>query len=154
MKQYSFTRRRDFYNYIFYKDYYKFLKKELNKYYQHGHTTIYKHVRNVSFMAYNKALKSHKKIDYESLVNAGFMHDLFMYDWHEPTGNHKLHGYTHPKVAAENAAKYCNATPKIQSIIKTHMWPLTITKIPRSKEAWLICMNDKKVAFRETLLRK
>ena len=153
MEKLSFKQKRDFYNYIYYKDYFKFLKKELNKYYQHGHTTIYKHCRNVSYLAYSKALKSKKEIDFDSLINAGFMHDLFMYDWHEPTGHHKLHGFTHPKTAAQNAVKYCHANSKVQSIINTHMWPLTITKIPRSKEAWLICINDKKATLKETLLR-
>ena len=36
-------------------------------------------------------------------------------------------------------------------IIETHMWPLTITKVPRSKEAFLVCFVDKIMALAETL---
>lgn len=155
IQQYSI--KKQFLNHIVHKDYYSFLKKELNKYYQHGKTTIFVHVRNVSFASYKVASFLNSKfkanIDLETLITSAYMHDLFMYDWHEKSTTHRLHGYTHPKVAAENAKKYCNATEKMQKIIKTHMWPLTITKIPTSKEAWILCICDKHVALKETIFR-
>lgn len=144
---------KDFLNHIIHQDYYSFLKNELNKYTQHGHTTIFKHSRDVAFTSYRVGCyfknKFHTQIDFDSLIKAGYMHDLFMYDWHEPSTTHRLHGYTHPKVAVENAIKYCNADSSITSIIYSHMWPLTITKIPKSKEAWILTLCDKFVTLAE-----
>ena len=46
-----------------------------------------------------------------------------------------------------------NNTERLETtkIIETHMWPLTITKVPRSKEAFLVCFVDKIMALAETL---
>lgn len=139
-----------FFSYIINKKYYKFLRTELSKYIQHGKTNTYQHCRNVAYASYKFAKKFFKNsIDYESLVNAAFMHDMFLYDWHEKSTTHRLHGFTHPHVAAINAEKYCSATKKEISIIESHMWPLTITKIPKSKEAFILCLCDKAVTIAE-----
>ena len=153
----SYTEQREFLEYIVHKDYYKFLKNELNKYIQHGTTSIYKHSQHVAFFSYKMAKlfknKFNANIDFEALIKASYMHDLFMYDWHEKTNWHRLHGYTHPALAAQNAEKYCNATQKEIAIIKTHMWPLTITKIPKSKEAWILTLCDKYSTIKEFFVK-
>ncbi len=135
-----------------------FVKSELCKYYQHGKTSVYKHSRNVAYFSYLVALNLNHSfklnIDIDTLIKAAFVHDFFRYDWHEKNTNHKWHGYTHPKIAASNAAIYCGASEKEQSIIMTHMWPLTITKIPRSLEAWIVCGCDKYSAVLETINRR
>ena len=144
---------KDFLNHIVHQEYYSFLKTELSKYYQHGHTTIFKHSRDVAYASYNVGRFFYRKfnttIDFDSLIKAGYMHDLFMYDWHEKSTTHRLHGYTHPKVASDNAVKFCHADSNITDIIKSHMWPLTITKFPKSKEAWILTMCDKFVTLAE-----
>jgi hypothetical protein len=33
------------------------------------------------------------------------LHDFYLYDWHETGPGHRLHGFTHPAPAAENAAR-------------------------------------------------
>ena len=153
----NFRVKKDFVRIEINNENYKFLRKELARFYQHGRTSIFYHCRHVAYFSYYLALQINKrfnaKVDFEALVNAACMHDLFMYDWHEKGGNHKLHGYTHPHTAASNAKTYCNANEKEQNIIETHMWPLTITKIPRSKEAWLVCLCDKYCAIKETIYR-
>ena len=39
-------------------------------------------------------------------------------------------------------------------MILSHMWPLNITKVPKSKEALILCVADKCIALKETLARR
>lgn len=149
----TYQTKRTFLEYIINKAYFKDLRQELLKYYQHGKTTIYKHSRDVAYEAYLFALSHNLNINYEDLICSAFCHDFFMYDWHEKSSTHRLHGFTHAHAAALNAKQYCNLNEKELSIIETHMWPLNITKIPKSKEAWLLCLADKKIALAETFNR-
>ena len=150
----AYNIKKEFYSYIVGQFYYSSVRKELSKYFQHGNTTIMKHCRNVAYLSFSCALILEKRFklnfDYESLIIGAFLHDFFMYDWHEKSSNHRLHGFSHPKTASQNAQTICNIDKKKQSIIESHMWPLTITKIPKSKEAFLVCLFDKYAAFLET----
>ena len=49
----------------------------------------------------------------------------------------------HPEIAAENAARDFGLDQKEQSIIRTHMWPLTLFHVPASREAWIVTIADK-----------
>ena len=80
-------------------------------------------------------------------------HDFFLYDWNEPDKSHRLHGFRHPKIASINAQKYYNIDEKTQNIIETHMWPLTLTKFPKSIEAMIVCITDKLCSTKETIVR-
>ena len=39
-------------------------------------------------------------------------------------------------------------------MIRSHMWPLNPERVPRSKEAWIVCVADKLVSLHETLFRR
>lgn len=77
-------------------------------------------------------------------------HDFFLYDWHVAEGREKLHGIRHPAIASKNAQKYYNINDEEKIIIESHMWPLTITKFPRTTESKVICIVDKICSVRET----
>lgn len=151
----AYNTKRAFYEYLITKFYYSTVRKKLNKYMQHGQTTVMKHCRNVAYFSYTiaKFLENHFKIhfDYETLVIGAYLHDLFLYDWHEKNKAHRLHGFTHPKLASENAQFLCHINEKTKKIIESHMWPLTVTKVPKSREAILVCLVDKYSAIMETL---
>ena len=80
------------------------------------------------------------------------LHDFYLYDWHhKDNGEHDWHGYIHADIASKNAKEYLHADKKVQEIIKSHMWPLNLTKVPKSKEAWIVCVADKCISLKETL---
>ena len=67
-----------------------------------------------------------------------------MYDWHthaRETGEH-FHGFTHPRVAMDNAVKYFQVSEKEQNMILRHMWPLTPIP-PKYREGYAILYADK-----------
>ena len=62
--------------------------------------------------------------------------------------SHRLHGFTHPRRALENAAADWELTDRERDIILHHMFPLTPLP-PRSREAWVVCLADKLCAVQE-----
>ena len=122
------------------------------EYIQHGTTTTYAHSLCVAYISVWLALRSRKKIDMKSVVRGALLHDYFLYDWHEKNEYHNLHGYTHAKRAMENAKRDFKITPLESEIIYCHMFPLNLSRVPKSREARTVCIADKLVAGSETLL--
>ena len=122
---------------------------ELNKYIAHGSTSVFTHILNVSYLCYSYAMSHpNKGYDIKSLVRGAMMHDMYFYDWHNK--DHKRpHGFHHPLIAYMNAKKYIEINKIEKNIIITHMFPLTLFKIPRYKEAWLVQKMDKKATMAE-----
>ncbi len=124
---------------------------QMKNYIQHGAVSTYEHCENVARLCYriNKAMG--EKADMESLLTSAFLHDFFLYDWHEKKRKNKIHGFTHPKVAANNAKEHFKIGEKEQKTIRSHMWPLTPCHIPTSREAWILCLADKYCSGLETV---
>ncbi len=121
---------------------------------QHGSVSVYTHSVMVAKYAYilNKLLNL--KCSERDLIRGALLHDFFLYDWHKipkDIAKEGLHGFKHPVIAARNARSHFNITPKEYSIIITHMWPLTFTRVPINREGWLICGIDKYCSILETL---
>ena len=147
--------KKEFYLKLKQIDNYEEVVQKESLYFQHGTTTVYKHSRNVAYFSLYIAQKLEDrlgiKFNYDNLIVGAFLHDLFLYDWHEDDPTHRLHGFTHPLTASKNAKKMCNVDDEVVKIIKSHMWPLTITKVPKSREAFLVCMADKIMATKEII---
>ncbi len=118
---------------------------------QHGEVSVFAH--SMAVAAYSKKLadKLHIKCDSESLIRGAMLHDFFLYDWHETSNiGDGLHGFAHPYTASKNAVREFDLSPRELDIIRKHMWPLTITKLPKYRESWLVCAVDKYCSVLET----
>lgn len=124
---------------------------------QHGKISTYEHSIDVTKTALYLNTKLKLNADEKTIVEAGLLHDFYLYDWHNASVRVpllKMHGFTHAKTAANNARNLLKVDDKICQAIESHMWPLNLFAIPKSKEAWLLCIADKICATKETVNRK
>lgn len=124
------------------------------KFTQHGNVSVFSHCVMVAVVSLKIADRLGLKVDERALTRGALLHDFFLYDWHNIPSEIKkrgLHGFKHPVIAAENAKKYFRLSEKEYGIIINHMFPLTITRVPASREAWLVCLADKCCSCLETL---
>ena len=122
------------------------------EYMQHGKTSVYEHTMNVALCSLSIAKKLNLNIDYKSLVRGSLLHDFFLYDWHVDDKSHRLHGFSHARVALNNASKEFTLNNIEKNIIYTHMFPLNL-RIPKYKESAIVCLADKICALKETFSR-
>lgn len=125
--------------------------RQMRCYIQHGSITTYRHCADVTRMCFWLNRRFHLGADESTLVRGAFLHDLYLYDWHEKDGDHKWHGFHHADRALENADNFFQLNAKERQMIYCHMWPLNLTRLPRSREAAILCLSDKLCALRETL---
>ena len=123
---------------------------ETKNYIQHGSISTYDHVESVTRVSYWMNRRFHLGANEKRLVIGAFLHDFYLYDWHKDSEG--LHGFYHPGIACRNAVEQFEIDKNVQNIIKSHMWPLTITSLPLCREAWIVCMADKYISTKETLL--
>ena len=126
----------------------------MNGFRQHYNVSTFEHAYKVSYYMYKICKKL--GLDYVAGARAGLLHDFYLYDRYAPreqTHRKGLHGFTHPRVAKENANKYFDISEKEENIILSHMWPLTFFSFPRSKEAWLIVRIDKQIVRKESKIK-
>ncbi len=126
----------------------------MKNYIQHGNVTTYDHCLSVAFLSYGIAKKFHSRVNMEELMAAAFLHDFYLYDWHEPDKSHKWHGFHHAKRAADNARRVFGVSDTVYRAIYGHMWPLNPERIPTSGIARILFLADKCVSTRETLRGK
>ena len=118
---------------------------------QHGRVSTYDHVLSVVYLSYYLNRHFHLGASEPELVRGAFLHDFYLYDWHKNGYVGRLHGFHHPSIALKNAMQRYDLTPIERNIIKSHMWPLTLFTIPRSREAALVCFADKICSCREII---
>ena len=128
--------------------------KDMKNYVQHADVSTYRHAMSVALLSYCIVKRFRIKANEESLVKGAFLHDYFLYDWHEKSDDHKLHGFTHARKAAENARRFFAINQQEYRAINSHMWPLTLTKLPVSRIGWILCVADKYCAMKETIFHR
>lgn len=120
---------------------------------QHRTATTYQHVINVAMYSYliNKVIRANQNVS--DLISGAFLHDYFLYDWRKQKSlKEKIkHGFKHPETALKNASNDFKLNDNVKNIIYQHMWPYTITKIPKCREAIIVMIADKLCAIEEFL---
>ena len=127
---------------------------ELNDYVAHGRTTVLKHSLNVAAICLFISRCLRIKVRLSELIISALLHDLYLYDWHDTKSSPKLHGFVHSTIAAENAKEYFDINENIYNNIKTHMWPLNITYLPKTREGVIVCIADKIAAIKEIFVKQ
>lgn len=123
-----------------------------NHFMQHGSTSVFTHSVAVTALALTLARDWQVSVDVRSLTRASLLHDYFLYDWHKPHPDNKIHGFTHPFTACRNAIRDHHISRFEQHMIMVHMFPM-VPLPPLCREAALLCLADKIVATRETIKR-
>ncbi len=130
--------------------------RRMKRYPQHGSTNALCHMVAVAWKAYRLAVALEDRygiaFDRRSLIRGALLHDLFLYDWHDPNNGHKFHGFSHPYTALENAEKKFFLNKRERDIIVRHMFPFTPIP-PRYRESLLVSYADKLCSAKETLRR-
>lgn len=123
--------------------------KMLEKFIAHGSTNLLKHSISVAILSLIVANKLKMRVNKKELIQSAILHDLYLYDWHKKQKYKGLHGLVHSKIAADEAKKEFNVNDRVYSNILSHMWPLNITKIPKTKEGIIVCIADKICSIKE-----
>lgn len=118
-------------------------------YIQHGNISVYEHSLRVAYLSLKIVDKYNLDVDIKSVVRGALLHDFFLYDWHVKDRSHRLHGFTHPKTAYNNAKKEFILNDIEKDIIIKHMFPLVIFP-PMHLESYVVTVADKISAVKET----
>lgn len=125
--------------------------QESKKFVQHGETSVFAHSVSVAYNSYRIANFLGIRVNERALIRGALLHDYFLYDWHvKDDGNHRLHGFRHPKKALLNALEEFELNAIEENLIKCHMFPLTPIP-PTHREGVLVCLVDKLCSITETL---
>lgn len=120
--------------------------KEFNKtknIVHHG-ITRYAHSMRVAYYTYQVTKALH--LDYQEATTAAMLHDFFLDEVEEDNSVAKL--TRHPSYAVANAKKHFSISEKQEDIIKTHMFPITLTP-PKYLESWIVDIIDDLAAIYE-----
>ena len=134
--------------------------QRMREYIQHGSVTTYQHCKNVALVSFWLNRRLHLHADETSLAVGALLHDFYLYDWHTTGTFHglrrlfEMHGFSHPADACVNAKRVFSITRKEQSIIASHMWPLTFRHVPTCREAVIVCLADKYCAVVESMFQR
>ena len=123
----------------------------------HHRTTVGRHSLHVASSALSLCnCLEHFGIrpDRKAVVQAALLHDLGIVGRHEKYANNLECLKGHPSDSAKIAInQFQTNNPKIEEMIRRHMWPLNPgTGMPNSLEAWILMLADKQASVSEVLL--
>ena len=126
--------------------------QKMHEFPQHGRTSTLDHSIRVAKLSFWMSRRIPVRVRTQSLIRGAMLHDFYLYDWHKPEEAQPLHGFRHPATALRNARKHFALNKVEENVIISHMWPLTLRKVPRCREAALVCLADKICSLHETVV--
>jgi len=126
----------------------------MNDFSQHGSISTFAHCYSVARFSFWVNRRLAIGADEKVLLPAALLHDMFLYDWHTIGRMNPYHATNHAELACRNAIRYCDIDEKVQLAIRSHMWPVNITRVPYTKEAAIICFADKWCTVFESVLKR
>lgn len=94
----------------------------------------------VSYLSFSMCRRWH--LDSKAAARAGLLHDMFLSDRGTTGIGLWKHLRIHPQMALKNAMDY-GLSPLEKDIILKHMWPVTMSKLPRYRESLVVNLADK-----------
>jgi uncharacterized protein len=125
--------------------------QQMASYTQHGKVSTLSHCMNVARTSLLLSRKLHLNVDEQTMLVGALLHDFFLYDWH---GSGWRHSYRHAERARRNAVTHFGVDERTQHVIRCHMWPMGITRVPMTREAILVNLSDKYNSLHETLFQR
>lgn len=127
----------------------------MKQFHQHAGNNTYDHVCHVAEMSrkIEKGLRL-QGIDEKALLRGALLHDYYQYAFRDHPISAWKHGTGHAGTALENAEAAFTLSERERNIIYSHMWPLNLTHMPRSREAWIVSCADKICAVQEAVFRR
>lgn len=91
-------------------------------------------------------------LDGRAAARGGLLHDLYLYNWRDKASHPGIrHAVQHPEVALKNARARFSVTETEADIIRSHMFPLTPTRVYHCLEALVVSTMDKLCTAAELL---
>lgn len=113
----------------------------------------YDHSIRVSYSSYK--ISKFLRLDYEEVARGGLLHDFFLTNGKKISRGERLSTLVrHPKYAVVYSEKFFRLTEKERDIIRTHMFPISLTLIPKFAESWIVNIMDNIVGCYEQLYVK
>ncbi len=114
--------------------------QEMKEISQHSkHISRFDHCLYVAYTSY--VICNQLGLDAEAAARAGMLHDF-----HEHDARFTKHAFrllfTHPIHALKQSSELFELSNLEKNIIESHMWPVTISKLPKSREAFIVNAVD------------
>lgn len=104
---------------------------------RHHGITRYDHCMRVAYYSY--IVTKFFRLNYKDTTEAALLHDFFTDEVVEENFIKRL--TNHPNIAYSNASKCFKLNKMQEDIIKTHMFPITLTP-PKYLESWIVDIVD------------
>jgi len=112
----------------------------------HGDVCCFNHSLRVAKHSY--AICRALRLDSQSAARGAMLHDFYLYERHRDSVPPITNLIMHPLIALDEAIASFDLNPTEMDIIRSHMWPLSVTA-PKSAEAAVVCLTDKYITVKE-----